>query len=215
MHPNPAFRATPEARAMAFVRDRGFGALTVSAPEGPLMSHVPGVVSADGAGVEMHLVRSTPLARALAADEGAAGEGIAALWAVAGPDGYVSPDWYGVEDQVPTWNYVAVHLRGTLSRLPDAALRPHLDALSEAFETRLAPKPPWRTDKMPEDLMARMMRGLIPVRLSVERVESTFKLGQNKPEPARLSAAEALGASGIGAETMVLSRLMRHPPEGT
>ena len=210
MHPNPAFRAAPDAAALAFVADRGFGALTISGPDGPWMSHVPGVVSGDGASVEMHLVRSTPISGRLASDEA-----VPALWAVTGPDGYVSPDWYGIADQVPTWNYVAVHLRGRLMRLPDAALRPHLDALSDAFEARLAPKAPWRTDKMPEDLMARMMRSLIPVRLEVEEVQSTFKLGQNKPDAVRLAAAEALGASGIGMETVVLSRLMHQPPEGT
>jgi transcriptional regulator len=31
---------------------------------------------------------------------------------VSGPDGYVSPDWYEMKDQVPTWNYVTVHLKG-------------------------------------------------------------------------------------------------------
>ena len=49
-----------------------------------------------------------------------------AVLAVIGPDGYISPDWYGtheqVPDQVPTWNYIAVHLRGILHPLPAQAL---------------------------------------------------------------------------------------------
>ena len=38
--------------------------------------------------------------------------GAAVRLIVEGPEGYISPDWYGVADQVPTWNYVAVHLVG-------------------------------------------------------------------------------------------------------
>lgn len=105
MHPNPIFRQTPEARNVAFARAQGFGVLAVVAEGAPLMSHIPFLLSEDGAVAEFHLVRSNPIARALAAP-------LHARLAVVGPHSYVSPDWYGVEDQVPTWNYVAVHLVG-------------------------------------------------------------------------------------------------------
>ena len=41
MHPNPAFRKTPEAQNLDFARSRGFGALSVNGPEGPILAHVP------------------------------------------------------------------------------------------------------------------------------------------------------------------------------
>jgi len=64
--------------------------------------------------VHAHLVRSNPIAQCLRAGERKA------VLAVSGPDAYVSPDWYArMPDQVPTWNYVAVHLRGT--RRPNSA----------------------------------------------------------------------------------------------
>ena len=59
--------------------------ITAGGPEGPLVSHVPFLLGEGEA--EMHLVRSNPLARALAAGP------LPALLAVTGPDGYVSPDW--------------------------------------------------------------------------------------------------------------------------
>jgi len=61
--------------------------------------------------------------------------------AVMGPDGYVSPDWYGDPHQVPTWNYIAIHLRGTLRPDDPADMRGHVDRLSAAFEERLDPRP--------------------------------------------------------------------------
>ena len=198
MHPNPAFRGTPEAEALAFALSRGFGTLTVNGAEVPLLAHVPFCAAGDA--LECHLVRSNPALRALPAR---------AVLAVTGPDGYVSPDWYGLADQVPTWNYVAVHVEGQAEPLPAAELRAHLDRLSAAFEARLD-KAPWTTAKMTPEVLERMMRAIVPVRLTVEAVRSTFKLGQNKQPEARLAAAERIGG-GVGSELAALASMMRDP----
>jgi transcriptional regulator len=203
MHPNPVFRQAPEAATLAFLRARAFGTLAVNAEAGPLLSHVPFLLAEDAASADLHLVRSNPIVRL---------DGVAAVIAVSGPDGYVSPDWYGVDDQVPTWNYVAVHLRGRLERLGDGLMRDMLDRQSAAYEDRLAPKRPWTADKMSTGALERMMRSILPFRLHVERIDATWKLNQNKPEAARLAAAEAIGLSEIGQETAALARLMRGPP---
>jgi transcriptional regulator len=205
MHANPAFRRAPPAHALAFARSRGFGVLTLAGPDGPLASHVPFLLGKEGAVVELHLARNNPILAALERPQ-------PALLAVSGPDGYVSPDWYGVADQVPTWNYVAVHLRGRLERAPDATLRPHLERLSAAFETRLAGKTPWTLAKMTGEALDRFMRAIAPVTLAVERVDATVKLNQNKPEAARLSAAVAVACGGIGQDLIALADLMRAPP---
>ena len=200
MHPNPAFRQADAATNLAFARARGFGTLAISDPSGPLLAHVPFLLSDDGGAAELHLVRSNPIASALAAPQ-------PAVLAVTGPGGYVSPDWYGLPDQVPTWNYVAVHLRGTLTLGPPDEMEDLLARQSAAFEARLAPKRPWTMDKMGEGVADGMMRQIVPCRLAVERVEGTWKLGQNKAEAARLGAAEA-----IAARAPDLARLMRDPP---
>lgn len=203
MHPNPAFRKVADEVTLAFVRTRAFGVLAVSAEAGPLLSHVPFLLSEDGTTADLHLVRSNPIARM---------DGVPAVIAVSGPDGYVSPDWYGVEDQVPTWNYVAAHVRGRLERLGDGLMRDMLDRQSAAYEERLRPKPPWTAEKMSEGALDRLMRSILPFRLQVERIDATWKLNQNKPEAARMGAAEAMARSGIGQETEALARLMRDPP---
>lgn len=205
MHPNRTFRQTPRDTNLGLARDRGFGTLAVSSEAGPLLAHVPFVLSADAAWAEFHLLRSNPILKALTDPQ-------PAVIAVAGPDGYVSPDWYGAEDQVPTWNYVAVHLRGPAERLEDAALGPILDRLSAAFEERLLPKTPWTAAKMDDGALSRMMRTIVPCRMRVDDVEGTWKLNQNKPDTARLGAADQMEGYGIGQETRMLSALMRNPP---
>ncbi len=204
MHPNPAFRGETSARNLAFAHQRGFGVLAVNDDRGPLISHVPFLLNEAGTQAHLHLVRSNPIARRLD-DPGPA------VIAVSGPDGYISPDWYGLPDQVPTWNYVAVHLRGTLRRLPDDALRPILDAVSDHFEAGLTPKPPWRTAKMDPKAMDRMMRAIVPACLEIDTIDGTWKLGQNKPEDARLGAAKGVEHGTAGQDTQALAHLMRAP----
>lgn len=177
MHPNPIYRNRPDDQNMAFALEKGFGALTVSAQPYPLVAHVP-FVPCQG-GVEFHLVRSNPVARAVPAQ---------AVLIVEGPEGYISPDWYGMTDQVPTWNYVAVHLRGRLQPVDD--LPGHLDRLSAHFEQRLLPKPPWTSAKMDAQALARMQRMILPFRLLVDQIDGTWKFSQNKPDAARLAAAD-------------------------
>ncbi len=201
MHPNPVFRQTPADRNLAFAQARGFGILSINGPEGPNMAHVPFLLSADGAFADLHLARSNLIARAALPAP--------ALIAVSGPDTYVSPDWYGAPDQVPTWNYVAVHLRGILEPQPVETLRDHADALSARFEADLHPKTPWTSNKMTDGVMERMMRMILPFRLKITSVDGTWKLNQNKPPEVRAAAATAIEARADEHPAAWLARLMR------
>ena len=202
MHPNPAFRRETEDRALAMARERGFGGLTIVGPEGVLSAFIPFVVE-DGI-LAAHLVRSNPIARHLRFGP------VQALMMVWGPDAYISPDWYGEEDKVPTWNYTAVNLRGELRLIGEDRLKPHLERLSDNFEARLAPKPAWKLDKVSPGEVEKMMRQLVPVEMDVTSIESTFKLNQNRTDQARLGAADELAKGGTpGLDPQGLAALMR------
>ena len=201
MHPNPAFRPDDQAAALELARDRGFGVLTIAGSTGVLASHIPFIIEQNE--IRAHLVRSNPIARLLKQNP------TEALLIISGPDAYISPDWYHVADQVPTWNYVAVHIRGPMRLLTEAALLEHLEALSANNEERLLPKKPWTHQKMTESVMERMMRQIVPVAMEVREIESTWKLNQNKDTPARRSAAHAVETSPIGSGQSDLAELMR------
>ena len=62
---------------------------------------------------------------------------------------------------------------------------------------------------MTPDVLDKMMRQIVPCRLSIEDIQSTWKLGQNKPDKARLSAADQIRKSGVGAHTAELANLMQ------
>jgi transcriptional regulator len=205
MHPNQTYRKPGDAQNIAFARDRGFGVLALNHDDGPLISHFPFALNMQGTVADLHLVRSNPILRVLEQPN-------KAVIAIIGPDGYISPDWYGVPDQVPTWNYVAIHLRGTLERLPQTDMRTMLDMQSAFFEVQLAPKPPWLTTKMTPEVLEKMMRQIVPCRLNITQITGTWKLSQNKPDDVRLRAADKIETSTTGSETQSLAHLMRSPP---
>ncbi len=201
MHPNPAFRQTPEALNIAFARERSFGTLAINGQNGPLLSHIPFQLSQDGKSLEAHLVRSNPITGELK-------EPKEVVIAVTGPDAYISPDWYGIDDQVPTWNYVAVHLRGSMRLANPSKLQGILERLSEDMERRLLPKPVWSLHKMTEGVFERMCRQIVPVTMQVGQIEGSWKLSQNKPEGVPQRAAQNLTRDGFGTEVRKLADLM-------
>ena len=203
MHPNTSFRKTPESEAMSFATDRGFGALVMGTANGVLASHIPFILENNR--LEAHLVRSTAIARHLSKH----GDSLAKM-IVSGPDGYISPDWYGEPDLVPTWNYIAVHIEGTVRLRESSTLLDHLERLSRRFEAALAPKPIWTHDKMTDGIMEKLMRTIVPIEIEIENVDSTFKLNQNRTAGARAgAAAELVKGRSPGLQTPWLAALMR------
>ncbi len=202
MHPNPAFRGVAEARDIAFARNRAFGVLIINGLQDPMTSSIPALLSEDGKRLEFHLARSNPIAKALE-------KSVNAVFLISGPDSYVSPDWYGLENQVPTWNYVAIRLEGSAYQTNQDDLLPLLDRLSEHFEKQLLPKQPWTSLKMNESVLRNMMRAIVPCAMDVKTIHSTWKLNQNKPIDARVNAAEGVEISGIGVSVDSVAKMMR------
>jgi transcriptional regulator len=187
MHPNAAFRWEDRDAMRALVAELGFGALFCATPDGPRVAQVP-VVWLDDATLGLHLARGNGIVRHL--------DGATALFVAQGPDGYVSPDWYGLDNnQVPTWNYVAVELEGTMRRMEHEALVAQVDQLTAQQEGRLD-KTPWTRSKMDPAMFDRMTSAIVGFRLEIAGWRGTLKLGQHKPEAARRAAADGVEASG-------------------
>ena len=163
---------------LAFVADIAFATVVV---DGPMLVHVPVIVAGPDS-LRFHISRGNR----------AKLEGKRAIVSVLGPDAYISPDWYGVDDQVPTWNYLAVEAEGPLRPLDEAELADLLDTLSEAHEARLAPKPVWTRDKMTPGRFEGMLKAIVGYELTIEELRGTRKLGQNKPAAERRAAAAGL-----------------------
>ena len=188
MHPAPAFELTEQEPLLTWLAAHPFMALAATPQAGRLIvAHAPVIVRRlqTGLALDFHLSRRNALAAHLS-------NGFRGALLGLGPNAYISPDWYESADQVPTWNYVSVEAEGAVAALDDAGLTAQLDALSALEEHRLAPKRPWTRAKMSPGVFARMSRAVIGARMSVERLEGTFKLSQNKADADRIGAIAGL-----------------------
>lgn len=187
MHPNRGYRWEDRAAMRLLVAELGFGALFAATSDGPRVAHLP-VVWLDDTTLGLHIARGNALTRHL--------DDATALFVAQGPDGYISPDWYGTgPDEVPTWNYVAVELEGVLRRMERGALVAQIEQLGAEQEARL-PKDPWRLDKVSPQKVAALLNGIVGYRLEIQAWRGTLKLAQGKSAEARLAAADGVEAAG-------------------
>ncbi|GAA0323572.1 FMN-binding negative transcriptional regulator [Sphingomonas oligophenolica] len=197
MHPNKAFRFEDDVAMLDWAFARGFAHILAVTPQGPMTAHAP-IVPAGENTARFHLARANRLAPLL--------DGTRVALSVAGPDGYITPNWYAdPAQQVPTWNYVAVEIEGTCRTIHEDALVDLLDRLAEIHEPRVAPDNPWTRAKMDDARFGAMLRAIIGFEVEIEAVRGTNKLSQNKSEADRAGTILGLARTGNTA----LADLMR------
>jgi transcriptional regulator len=155
------------------------GNLITSTDRGLLATFLPVLIDVDAGphGVVLaHLARNNDQWQV--ADEGEA------LFIADIIDGYVSPSWYPSKAEhgrvVPTWNYIAVHLYGTLVVHDDSAwVESMVRRLTARHESRRAD--PWTVDDAPREYVEGQIRAIVGVEVLITRVEAKVKMSQNRP----------------------------------
>jgi transcriptional regulator len=175
---------------MDVVDERRAGTLVVSSAGGFEASLLPWLLvrSAEPPVLRGHVAKANPLAKL-------AGGGQPALVVFDAVDGYVSPSWYPSKQAdgrvVPTWNYVSVHVHGTVRAVDDPAwLRTLVEALTDRQEREL--EQPWSVRDAPDDYLAKMLRGIVGLEVLVDRFEGKAKLSQNRPVEDQAGVRQAL-----------------------
>jgi transcriptional regulator len=203
MYTPPPFKSD-RAASLAFAEARGFGTVCAFDGKKPIASLLPFYLSYADDGTPralFHVARGNPLVKLA--------DGTSSwLLAVNGADAYVSADWYVSADQVPTWLYQSVHLTGTVRTLSGDELAAQVDALSAKFEGWLAPKKPWTTAKMTAARLEMLKKAIVGFVMTIEEVEGSFKLNQQKSEVDYAAVANALAAQG-DAGSQQIAGLMR------
>jgi transcriptional regulator len=146
----------------------------------PIMWH-GGVVLA-------HMARANPQWKAITA-------GSPALLICSGPEAYISPSWYAAKAEhgrvVPTWNYSAVHLSGTVRVHEEREwLRDVVTRLTGVHEKGRSA--PWHPGDAPERYIDGQLAGIVGLEITVSRVEGKAKLSQNRSEADRRGVVAGL-----------------------
>lgn len=155
-----------------FVRDHGFGLLVSSADPVPFITHLPFELreSDDGAVLHAHLSAANPHAKHLM-------DGQQATAVFQGHHAYISSRWYN-HINVPTWNYIAVHLSGEIRTFSEDELRQSLDQLMHHYESDS--NSPLRMEDLPAEMIEKYLKGIVGFELRIEQVEGKWKLSQNR-----------------------------------
>lgn len=95
-----------------------------------------------------------------------------------GPNCYVSPSWYAEHPNVPTWNYLAVHVHGRVEPMPPEQLETLLRDLTRQFEPSVGGD--WSYDDLPGDFRNELLAEIRGFRLRPSRIEAKAKLSQNR-----------------------------------
>ena len=182
------------------MRANPFAILVSAAGDGPFATHVPVVIreSAGNLTIRGHVAKANPHWRYLEAES-------TSLMIFHGPHAYISPSNYDTLENVPTWNYGAVHIYGTAKTFAEPEhLLTILNDLIPTFDT--AYEQQWAS--LSEAYRQRMLHHIVGFEIAVTKLEAKFKLSQNRtPEEQAnvirsLEKAEDAAASGV-------SRLMR------
>ena len=159
----------------AFIRENSF-AILVSVKDGlPVGTHIPLLLEKDEAGRDIlmgHISKGNEQKYTLI-------NGAKVLAIFPGPHAYISPRWY-TQMKVPTWNYIAVHVYGTITIVEGEMLRAALSRLMNNYEQHM-PRPA-RMEDIPEKELNADLRGIVGFQILIEDIQAAYKLSQNRDE---------------------------------
>jgi transcriptional regulator len=109
-----------------------------------------------------------------------------------GAHSYISSSWYDYEE-VPTWNYLAVHVEGKIEILNEEQKLLHLENLVNKYEKNS--EKPISTKSLSKETMSQA-NGILAFNIIVTKIEAVKKLSQNKSENNKKSIISHLEKSG-------------------
>ena len=200
MYRPKAFQEDNVDKLVAFMRANSFATL-VSVLDGvPFASHLPLVVKVEEDVIKLvgHLAKQNPQWHAFTT--------VQSLAIFTGPHAYISPTSYEKDENVPTWNYIAVHAYGIpeILRFQDApaAMEQMINEMVDTYEANYLAQ--WHG--LSDGYREKMMDGIVGFEMIVTQLEGQYKLSQNRSHQDQETVSNTLLQSsnptehGIGLE---------------
>lgn len=173
-----------------FLVNHSFGILVNQVDGKPWATHIPLELEVDSNGNDIlvgHIAKANPQSKYFK-------ENIEVLCIFNGPHSYISSSWYK-EEEVPTWNYIAVHIYGTLEVLNEEAVLASLHKLVDKYEKDS--KEPLSLHNVSPKTM-RQIKGIVGFQIKIEDIQATYKLSQGREHdhPRIISELEATKKAG-------------------
>ncbi len=166
------YREEDREKTIEFLKQNNFPALVSHDGEKLIATHLPVEIIEGGEGVLTilgHMSRANPQWKSFGEQE--------VMLIFQGAHTYISPRWYN-HVNVPTWNYMMVHVYGRVRTVEGEELRSLLSQLVGRHEAGAS----YRLENLPEDFVQKEMKGVFGFALDVTRIDAGYKLSQNRSD---------------------------------
>ena len=173
IHPLNAWGNQPE--VLDFIRKNSFATLYTQVNGKPWATHLPLFLEGKPEGkfvLHGHLAKANSQWKQIAQAE-------EVLVVFQGPHAYISSSWY-THENVPTWNYLAVHIYGKARLIEGEELIHHLKTLVDQYETGRPNRV--QVETMTPSYLDGQIRALLGFELEISEVHASAKLSQNRDD---------------------------------
>lgn len=184
-----------------FIRQNGFGILISEGAERLVGTHIPLVLSPDGGKLHAHISKANPQWKHLNTEK-------EVLVIFNGPHTYISSSWYDHEN-VPTWNYIAVHVYGKLRIIEGDELRDSLKQLTDKYEQYS--KNPVTVEGMSPGYFERESKGVVGFEITITKTEAAYKLSQNRDQKNHAAILQELQNRPDADSHQIAEAMKKHP----
>lgn len=204
MYKKPYFTEEDPAIIRAFMEAHPLVTLIGVKDSQPAATQVPVLIAGDESGIILrgHILKGSDHHRAFQASANA-------LAIFTSPNCYVSASLY-IERLGSTWNYISVHARGSLTLLDDNGTREVITGLMQHFEQGM-PKP-LGMQALAEDYITHSLKAIAGFELSVEKLETVFKLSQNRDDASYQNIVQHLESRSGSGDAFIAGEMRKARP---
>ena len=205
MYVSPAFRNTNLAQSRELIEQNGFGILVSQVNDKPWATHLPMQLGISANGEEVltgHLSKGNAQWKNFT-------DGMAVLAIFQGPHGYISSSWYDHEN-VPTWNYIAVHVYGNIRIITGDALLAALTKLVNKYEA--GSRNPVTVEGMSPSFLEAQVKGIVGFEIDITEIQAAYKLSQNRDEKNLHNIISELEQRGDEQSLAMAAAMRKHHP---
>ena len=196
------FQMKDEQEMFLFMEQHSFATIVSHSSNGLVASHLPLKLNREKRVLYGHFAKANSQWKEL--------DGQQVLVVFHGPHSYISSSWYETKDAVPTWNYTAVHINGTLQLLQDEALID--ECLRDLIKKYEAPDSTYKYEEVDGKYIASLKKGIVAFKIDIEKMEGKAKLSQNHSGERQQLVIEQL-KNNDDAESLAIAKLIKQNKE--
>ena len=164
------FKVTDLEEIHAFIEGNSFATLVTTEKGKPIATHLPLEMKKQGEDYYLtgHLAYGNRQWRTFDTE---------VLAIFQGSDAYISSSWYE-QEEVPTWNYQAVHVYGQATIIEKKELIEDLTLMLTKYEENREHPVLW--DTLSSELLEKELKGIVGFKIKVNEIQAAYKLSQNR-----------------------------------